>query len=181
MWLVASASVAGNLPFRIDDGEFVIGRSKRAQVILVDPTVSRRHAKLIRNRHEVTLEDLGSSNATFVNGRRIERCNVQVGDQVRIGGVNCAISSSPLKFLAHGEDESTFQIRREHGDTAQIETFTPAQKEIIKKVMEGQGEAEIAASLGKNQHTIHAHLMAIFKRVGVHSRAELIVKLTKRE
>lgn len=181
MWLVASASVAGNLPFRIDEGEFVIGRTKKAHVILSDPTVSRRHAKLIRNRHEATLEDLGSSNATFVNGRRIERCNIEVGDHVRFGGVNCAVSSSPLKLLVHGEEESTFQIRREYGDTAQIETFTPAQKEIIEKLMEGQGEAEIAASLGKSHHTVHTHLMAIFRRVGVHSRAELIVKLIKRE
>lgn len=181
MWLVASASVAGNLPFRINDGEFVIGRSKQGQIVISDPTVSRQHARLVRNRHEVTLEDLKSSNGTFVNGRRIERCELQMSDLVRLGGVNCAISSSPLKFQLHGEEESTFQIRSEHGDTAQIETFTPAQQEIIAKVMEGHSEPEIASQLGKSPHTIHTHLKTIFKQVGVHSRAELIVKLLTRE
>ena len=180
MWLVAGFPVAGNLPFRLDDGEFIIGRTKRAQIVVSDATVSRQHARISCGRHGIAVEDLQSSNGTFVNDERIKECILKLGDQVSFGGVKCAISSSPLNFQSHGE-ESTFQIRREYGDTAEFEPFTPAQLEIIAKVKEGHSEAEIASQLRKSPHTIHAHLKTIFKLAGVHSRAELIVKLLSRE
>jgi DNA-binding NarL/FixJ family response regulator len=46
--------------------------------------------------------------------------------------------------------------------------------------MKGRSEPEIAATLGNSRHTIHAHVRAIFDRVGVHSREELIVKIMNR-
>lgn len=58
MWLVASVPVAGNLPFRLDDGEFIIGRTKRAQIVISDATVSRQHARITCGRHGIALEDL---------------------------------------------------------------------------------------------------------------------------
>ena len=179
MWLVAAASVAGNLPVRISERELVIGRSKQAQIVICDPTVSRKHARLIHCCHELVLEDLDSANGTFVDNHRIGRCSISIGDHIRVGGVNCAISCSPLTLEPHGQEESTFCIRRPPGDTAQFETFTPAQQEIITKLMEGRREGEIAAMLGRSPHTIHTHLKAIFRRMGVHSRAELMVKLIK--
>jgi len=180
MWLVATSPVSDNLPFRLDEGEYIIGRIRRAHILISDATVSRQHARLFRYRHETTLEDLQSTNGTSVNDGRIERSPIAIGDHVRFGGVNCAISSSPLTFQTHAEDESTFQIRREHGDTTQIEAFTPAQQEIISCLLQGHAEAEIASILGKSPHTIHTRLKAIFRWVGVHSRAEFIVKLIKR-
>src|SRR4051812_42998331 len=59
---------------RIDlhDGEFTLGRSRGCGVVLRDPSVSRGHALLCVAGGRVTLQDLRSSNGTFVNGRRLD-------------------------------------------------------------------------------------------------------------
>lgn len=179
MWLIPTSPVVGNLPFRFCDGAFIVGRTKRSQIVIADSTVSRQHSRFNCTGQDLVLQDLDSSNGTFVNERRITWCNVYVGDHVCFGGIACAIATSPLACQQPCECESTFHIRRVQGGTNQLESFTPAQHEIIEKVMEGHGETQIAVLLGKSPHTIHTHLKAIFKRVGVHSRAELIVRLTK--
>jgi pSer/pThr/pTyr-binding forkhead associated (FHA) protein len=68
--------------------ELVIGRGVSAEGRLTDdPDVSRRHARIARDaRGRVTIEDLGSANGTFVNGRRVRgRQTLNPGDSVQIG------------------------------------------------------------------------------------------------
>jgi hypothetical protein len=65
--------------------EVVIGRQE-ADLVLEDPEVSRRHAVLRRSGESVVIEDLGSTNGTFVEGERIRKpITVGPGDQVRVG------------------------------------------------------------------------------------------------
>ncbi len=65
--------------------EVVIGRQD-ADLVLADPEVSRRHAVLRPSGHSVLVEDLDSTNGTFVNGEKIRGpITVGPGDQVRIG------------------------------------------------------------------------------------------------
>ena len=62
-----------------------IGRQD-ADLVLEDPEVSRRHAVLRRSGESVVVEDLDSTNGTFVNGERIRSpITVRPGDQVRVG------------------------------------------------------------------------------------------------
>lgn len=66
----------------------VIGRSTEADVLVMDPEVSRRHAQLEADRGAVFLTDLRSSNGTFLNGRRIgESIELRPGDEIDIGSV----------------------------------------------------------------------------------------------
>ena len=65
---------------------FVIGRDEACNLALDDTKVSRRHAYLQEVDGKVEVGDLGSSNGTFVNGRRIERpVMLAPGDSLRIG------------------------------------------------------------------------------------------------
>src|SRR6266545_1904567 len=65
--------------------EVLIGRQD-ADLVLEDPEVSRRHAVLRRTGESVVIEDLDSTNGTFVKGERIRRpITVGPGDQVRVG------------------------------------------------------------------------------------------------
>jgi pSer/pThr/pTyr-binding forkhead associated (FHA) protein len=67
-----------------DSPEIVVGRSSDVDMVLIEDMVSRRHARLECN-DEILIEDLGSTNGTFVNGERIKRARLQEGDRVLIG------------------------------------------------------------------------------------------------
>lgn len=62
-----------------------IGRNPENDVFLDDVTVSRRHARIILEADEYTVEDEGSLNGTYVNRRRIERHQLFDGDELQIG------------------------------------------------------------------------------------------------
>jgi pSer/pThr/pTyr-binding forkhead associated (FHA) protein len=66
--------------------ESVIGRDPTAAVNLVDEEVSRRHAIISVDQGRATIEDLGSSNGTFVGSEQIaDQTPVATGQRVRIG------------------------------------------------------------------------------------------------
>lgn len=62
----------------------LIGRSVDCDIHLDAPTVSRRHASISKINQAYILEDLGSSNGTYVNDGLIKRCELQDGDLIRI-------------------------------------------------------------------------------------------------
>ena len=71
--------------FPLERTQTTIGRSPDCDIVLDDVTVSRRHAVVARGEAAFTIEDLGSLNGTFLNRRRIERSELESGDEVQIG------------------------------------------------------------------------------------------------
>jgi diguanylate cyclase (GGDEF)-like protein len=64
----------------------VMGRGREAEVRLDDAGASRAHARITHTGDGVyILEDLGSLNGTFVDGRRIDRVQLQSGDRIHVG------------------------------------------------------------------------------------------------
>ncbi len=62
-----------------------LGRSSHCEVVLDDSTVSKQHAQ-IRYDVDVRIEDMGSTNGTFVNGRRVqEPTQLRRGDRIALG------------------------------------------------------------------------------------------------
>ena len=68
-----------------DNMEILVGRSSDLDMVLVEDMVSRRHARIACADQQITIEDLGSTNGTFVNGEKIKRTNLKEGDRVLIG------------------------------------------------------------------------------------------------
>ena len=69
----------------------LIGRN--VDVSLEDPRVSRRHASLeVYGSTCVLIKDLGSTNGTFVNGRRVQAVELQDGDRILLGGTTLGIT-----------------------------------------------------------------------------------------
>jgi pSer/pThr/pTyr-binding forkhead associated (FHA) protein len=65
--------------------ELLVGRSRRCDVVLDDPGVSRRHARLVFRDGSWVLQDLQSTNGTTVNGVQVGRCQLRPGDSLTLG------------------------------------------------------------------------------------------------
>lgn len=65
--------------------EFVVGRSSELDMVLVEDMVSRKHAKLSTTQGQIVIQDLGSTNGTFVNGEKIRKTRLKEGDRILIG------------------------------------------------------------------------------------------------
>ena len=68
------------------DGDIVLGRGERAEIRLEDPFASSRHARVYEQGNIVIIEDLGSTNGTYLNEELLETGRpLHPGDRVRIG------------------------------------------------------------------------------------------------
>ncbi len=76
---------AGQVGLPMDQPVVTIGRGPENDVVLDAPQVSRHHARIVRGDEGVFLEDLGSANGTFVDGKRVERVALEPGQTISFG------------------------------------------------------------------------------------------------
>src|SRR3954463_11686812 len=74
----------GEFPLRMER-EIVIGRSSDLDMVLGEDMVSRKHAKISTVGNQIMIEDVGSTNGTFVNGEKVKRARLKEGDRILIG------------------------------------------------------------------------------------------------
>jgi ABC-type multidrug transport system ATPase subunit/predicted component of type VI protein secretion system len=104
--------------FELIKSEIVLGRDDGVDITIPSPAVSRRHARFMLEGDGYIIEDLGSSNGTFINGNRlIGRRALKPGDQIRLGqtitlrydaptveapatGMSTSVESTPLPSIA---------------------------------------------------------------------------------
>ena len=97
----------GEFPLK-SDKPCVIGRSSELDMVLVEDMVSRKHAKITWGQGKLNIEDLGSTNGTFVNGEKILKpSRIKEGDRILIG-------TSILKLVKAGSsvDMTDAQVKR---------------------------------------------------------------------
>lgn len=70
----------------------IIGRLPQSDITLDDPSVSRRHARVLRTASGWLIEDLGSTNGVRVNGRLVDRAHLRHGDSIELGSVRLAFA-----------------------------------------------------------------------------------------
>jgi pSer/pThr/pTyr-binding forkhead associated (FHA) protein len=73
--------------FSITRDMTVIGRREDCDLRIPLSDVSRKHCRLILNGEKIKVEDLGSSNGTYINGDRIQQSEVGAGDTLQVGPV----------------------------------------------------------------------------------------------
>ncbi len=83
----------------LDTVPFLIGRGDEVGLQLDSARVSREHAAIVREAGRYRVEDLGSTNGTFVNGQRIERAVLHDGDLLMVADVALSFSHSPAGGL----------------------------------------------------------------------------------
>lgn len=90
--------VFGDREMDLLPGEHVVGREPGVSLVIDDATVSRRHARIAVTHDRVTLEDLGSKNGTFVQGRKLEGPTALAdGDEVQFGSVRLTFRSGAAR------------------------------------------------------------------------------------
>jgi DNA-binding winged helix-turn-helix (wHTH) protein len=78
----------GDRQFLLPEGEVEIGRSSDTAIRIDAAGVSRRHARIVISGDEARVEDLGSKNGTYVEGKPVtSACLLKDGDEIRIGPV----------------------------------------------------------------------------------------------
>ena len=70
---------------KIDRDEIIIGRDSGNDVQIDNVAVSREHAKIIRDQNYYLIEDLNSTNGTFVNGKKVNKKFLKEDDEITIG------------------------------------------------------------------------------------------------
>ncbi len=68
-----------------------IGRSEQSEIVLLDPSVSRAHAVVEVAGATMVVRDLGSTNGTFLNGRRVDTGKLRDGDELRFGNTRMRV------------------------------------------------------------------------------------------
>ncbi len=118
----------GEFPI-VNDKPIIVGRSSDLDMVLVEDMVSRKHARITMQQDQIWIEDLGSTNGTFVNGEKIKRARLKEGDRVLIG-------TSILKVIA-GEGART----ESGGDAKQaLENVAAARRTTQARTMSGSIE-----------------------------------------
>jgi hypothetical protein len=84
--LVVERGPVASLRYALQQEQVTIGRSAGNELVLADPEISRRHARVVRRADGYAVEDIGSTNGTFVNGQRISHLTLlQDGDTIDLG------------------------------------------------------------------------------------------------
>ncbi|HEY3820103.1 MAG TPA: GGDEF domain-containing protein [Polyangiaceae bacterium] len=91
--------------------ETIVGRGKEAQVRIDDAGASREHARFLETPDgSYVVEDMGSTNGTFVDGKRIERAELHSGDRIHIGPnviISFAVVAAQAEHVAQQLYESS--------------------------------------------------------------------------
>jgi predicted component of type VI protein secretion system len=122
--------------YPMDKNELFVGRDLSNDIVINDPEISRRHARLYVQGNSYVLEDLGSTNGSFVNGQRLMGPNV-----LRPGGTVTFGERMSMVFESSDYDQDATVVspsaRPSFGDQnqgqAQVYTTPPAQQPPVQQ------------------------------------------------
>lgn len=121
----------GEFPLK-GDKQLIIGRSSELDMVLVEDMVSRKHAKISLTNGKITIEDLGSTNGTFVNGEKVKTSRLKEGDRILIG-------TSILKLVRQGANApelSDAQVKQNLEQVAAVQSTRQTRTAMTGKLEE---------------------------------------------
>src|SRR5688500_16482943 len=84
----------------VDHFPFTLGRSSGCDHQVFHPMVSRRHCEIVAEEDRVVVQDLHSSNGTYLNGHRVKETSVvRDGDEINLGCVSYRVALVPSSDL----------------------------------------------------------------------------------
>ena len=99
-------------------------------MVLVEDMVSRRHAKIAFAGDAITIEDLGSTNGTFVNGEKVKKARLKEGDRVLIGTSILKVVAADQNAQAGGDAKANLENVAAARRTSQVRTMSGSLQEV---------------------------------------------------
>ena len=93
MWVLRSSDESSRYTFRLPPGaRRTLGRGPNADFVVYASLASRIHCHFAASATNLAVEDLRSTNGTFVNEKRVQQSLLRVGDRLRVGGLELSVS-----------------------------------------------------------------------------------------
>ncbi|MHC5020685.1 MAG: ATP-binding protein [Planctomycetota bacterium] len=148
-------------------GRAVLGRSRDADVLIVDPAVSREHSIISQDGQRFYIEDLGSANGTLVNGERITREALTEGDVIQIGDTAIVFTFEDLAVDAEREvtvDGELPPMTDDIRGARDLLVHLPGTRDMAENFGEWAGELLETSCL--NEEEQHYFRMALHEALG---------------
>lgn len=175
--LVHESAQGAGAAFRLREGTQLVGRDKRCEILLMDKSVSREHARVTVNNGSVQVEDLRSRNGTFIDNHQIGQGTLIPEQGIMFGTLSFRLMAMPTEEIS---DDETYYPTEGQIETAKknpvFAKLTEAQIRVFVELITGAAEIQIANKLNLAKSTVHNHAKSIYATLGVHSRAELICR-----
>ena len=158
----------------VDADDKVIGRRDTSDLVIADPHVSLAHARVKRRQGAVLIEDLGSTNGTFVNNERLTTSRaLRHGDVVHFGSVETRFEDRSSQ-LAREDSTEAMDIPQPAEEETERPVLSPRQVEVLRYLKQGMTNPQIAAQLGVTERTVKAHCQEVYDRLGVPNRTAAV-------
>ena len=149
-----------------------VGRDQDADIVIDDPTVSRKHAEIMRSNDGFVLLDLGSKNGSYVNETKVGRTgqSLKDGDEIRFGPGHVALvfrenRVTEIKARESRVTESVILRQEQLGEPGNVDDADEdLENEVIigsvrlRAVAEGDSQA-LTRWVGRLQSKVHIHLL----------------------
>lgn len=172
-FVVTSEGPLSGTALVVTDDDCVIGRRSTSDLVLADSHVSLAHARVSRRQGAVLIEDLGSTNGTFVNEERLASSRaLRHGDVVHFGAVETRFEDRGSQLAR--EDSTEAMEMAEAEQVIDRPVLSPRQVEVLRYLKQGLTNPQIAAHLGVTERTVKAHCQEVYDRLGVPNRTAAV-------
>ena len=120
----------------LDEGTVTLGRGADLDIPINDPGISRHHVRIAFQKGKARIQDLGSTNGTYLNGRRIAESDLKDGDKIQIS------SNTILKYAYQDKIENIF-----HTELYRMAVVDPLTGAYNKRYFEERFKEEFSYSL----------------------------------
>jgi len=135
----------------LNEIEMIIGRAVDSSIVITSARISREHAAIRRQGWRIILEDLGSTNGTFLNKERISNpMQLRDGDQIKIGDVlftfrdpDVTVQDSPIPEIDIDVSAGVVRVNR------QIVSLAPKEFTLLAYLTENEGQICSKDEIGK--------------------------------
>jgi DNA-binding CsgD family transcriptional regulator len=169
--------------FAVKPPVVMIGRSADNDIHIDDASVSNFHARIeLRGEgknQQIFLEDLNSTNGTFVNKKQIQQAKIQHGDYVSIGRKQFKLFDSSVQAANENDttvflEDSSDELDKDQQARLKELGLSPREIQVLCLLGNGKQRKEIAQELSISVHTASDYVKAIYKKMDVSSRDEAV-------